>query len=339
MENENKNAIDGLRSLSDPSDSDGENRWKYVGRTFGHMPRTQQNYNIHEDLHEDLPILKIPDLSVEDEPVKYYDRGQNKVAASHQTLIPAGIRDDIRITSGLIQKNSEMPYWIRAIGKVLLICILCVKAWYYTEMMINHIRHGDPLSPNLLPGTSRTSRTSRSADVGINLAIVILLYSFETVVMYGGPLQITLQGWMPLKWHRILGIISTGSSILVGWLGLVCCILDQTLEPIEKISFSIYWVIMICNAILVIITGYRASDTLDRDPKYLKSLMNVELSHTAWALRMYALSIGIFIYKMLYMLVRDDNSSLEIVIVLFFYVPPLVIVELILISIRYYRKN
>jgi len=297
-----KNTNESPRSLTDPSDSDGDNRWNHDRGSFGHMSK-----EIRQTHDEDIPILKIP------------------LSSNNQVLIPAGIRDNTGSSS------SEIPYWMRAIGKIFLILVFCVKAWYYTEMMVKHIKHGNPLSPALLMGHKSTRKTND--DVDINLIMIFTSYVFESVVLYSVTLQITLQGWMPLKWHGILGTISAGSSILVGWLGIMYCILDQTLSLIEKISFSVYWFIMIVAAVLVIVTGYASKHTSK----------NIEISHPAWAMRMYALSIGNFIYKMLCMLClsqrQSEFSGLELTIVILFYMPALLVVELILVGIRKYRKN
>lgn len=215
---------------------------------------------------------------------------------------------DSKILITKIDAPSKIPKIAKRVGKMLLFVALVFKAWNYTAALVSHITKNTPLSPSLFPDVYDDD------DSMITEIHTVVLYTFETIVMYLGPLQLILYGIIDVKWHKIVGNICVGSSIFLSWLGMAYFVLETRIGITARISFFIYWVLVLITSLGTGLTGWNTG------------------SHLEWSIRMYLISMGSFLYKILYMIFDGPHKKetiLDIVLNFMFWIPLVILAEVI----------
>ena len=132
-----------------------------------------------------------------------------------------------------------------------------------------------------------------------------------------------------IKLHKIIGVFYILSSIIAGIGGLIFIFSKGTIGgTVMDIGFSIYGILMILSALLTV--------------KY--ALSNNLRQHRSWAFRLFALAVGSWLYRMDYGFwfiladgaghTKNFQGPFDQVMSFFFYIPNLIIVEIIIRSKR-----
>lgn len=168
----------------------------------------------------------------------------------------------------------------------------------------------------VLPDLYRADRPLATMGIGLHFAaggIILALGCIQLVP--------TIRGRLPSV-HRWLGRIYVTAAICAGIGGLAFILASGTIGGVVMdIGFGLYGVLMVLAAVQAI--------------RFARA-RNFE-AHRAWALRLFALAIGSWLYRMDYgfwMLLadgagttRDFRGTFDRVMAFFFYVPNLLIVE------------
>lgn len=180
---------------------------------------------------------------------------------------------------------------------------------------------------NVLPKLYEKDSTAATSGIGIHFAtggIILLLGSIQ--------LLDSVRIRFPVI-HRWIGRLYIVSCILAAIGGLVFIALKGTIGGlVMDIGFSLYGILMFITAIKTY--RHAVARRLDK--------------HRAWALRLFALAIGSWLYRMDYgfwILLTDGlgherhfTGPFDYLMAFFFYIPNLVIAE-IFISARQYKAN
>jgi hypothetical protein len=167
-----------------------------------------------------------------------------------------------------------------------------------------------------LPGLYAADAPAATLAIGLHFmggAILLLL----------GPLQLigALRRAVP-GLHRVFGRIYVVSAAIAGVGGLAFIIAKGTVGgPLMDVGFGLYGALMVWCAALTVVQA--RSGNFDR--------------HRAWAIRLFALTVGSWLYRMEYGLwflvvgylgrTSDFSGWFDAVMVFFFYLPNLVLAE------------
>lgn len=169
---------------------------------------------------------------------------------------------------------------------------------------------------DMLPRLYESNAPAATTGIGLHFAAggIILLLGFIQLIA-------AVRNRFPVL-HRFVGRIYVAASIVAGIGGLVFIAVNGTIGgAVMNLGFGLYGILMIACAIQTIRYARRG-----------------ELAtHRAWALRLFALAIGSWLYRMDYgfwlMLTggaghsRDFRGWFDIVMAFFFYVPNLLVAE------------
>lgn len=169
----------------------------------------------------------------------------------------------------------------------------------------------------ILPGLYDKSTQKATAGIGLHFAmggIILILGSIQLI----DAIRIRY-----LNFHRWVGRVYIVASILVAIGGLTFIVVKGTIGGmVMNIGFGLYGILMLVSAIQT----YR----------YARA-GNLE-THSAWALRLYALAIGSWLYRMDYgfwFLLADKaghnntfTGMFDYVMAFFFYIPNLIVAEI-----------
>lgn len=169
----------------------------------------------------------------------------------------------------------------------------------------------------MLPELHNSGSPAATIGIGIHFAAggIILILGFIQLIE-------SIRVRFP-AFHRITGRIYVFASLLAGIGGLLFIALKGTIGgTVMDIGFSLYGILMIVCAIQTIRTA-RAG--------------KME-THRAWAIRLFALAVGSWLYRMDYGFwflltgaaghTRDFSGSFDHLMAFFFYIPNLLIAEL-----------
>ena len=168
----------------------------------------------------------------------------------------------------------------------------------------------------VLPGLYNKSSVATTSGIGLHFAaggIILVLGSLQLI----NGVRVRFPAF-----HRWVGRLYIVSSLLAAVGGLAFILLKGTIGgPIMDLGFSLYGVLMFIAAIQT----YRHAVARRLD------------THRAWALRLYALAIGSWLYRMDYgfwLLLTDGlghtrqfTGPFDIVMFFFFYIPNLLVAE------------
>jgi hypothetical protein len=168
----------------------------------------------------------------------------------------------------------------------------------------------------VLPGLYEKDSIASTSGIGMHFAaggIILLLGSIQLIEK--------IRIFLP-SLHRWIGRLYIFSSLLAAVGGLVFILIKGTVGGlVMDIGFGLYGVLMFVAAIQT----------------YLHAVAKRIEKHRAWALRLYALAIGSWLYRMDYgfwlMLTdglghtRQFSGPFDIVMFFFFYIPNLLVVE------------
>jgi hypothetical protein len=170
-----------------------------------------------------------------------------------------------------------------------------------------------------LPGIYDRNHTAALVAIGAHMLV-------GAILLILGPIQ--LIGGLRRRWpalHRWLGRIYVASGALAGIGGLIFIATKGTIGgPAMSVGFGLYGVLMVVSSAQA--WRYAAARKFDR--------------HRAWALRLFALAIGSWLYRMDYgfWLIGanglwhqgDFHGGFDAFMAFFFYLPNLAVVELFL---------
>lgn len=177
---------------------------------------------------------------------------------------------------------------------------------------------------NVLPGLYRPGDTTATGGIGLHFAaggVILLLGSIQLIdairVRYSAV-------------HRWVGRIYVLAAMLAAVGGLTFILVKGTIGGmVMNIGFSLY-------GILMLVAGVQT---------YRHAVAKRFAEHRAWALRLYALAIGSWLYRMDYgfwLLLTDGlahtkhfDGAFDHVMAFFFYIPNLLVVELFIRSGKY----
>ncbi|MEZ4737299.1 MAG: DUF2306 domain-containing protein [Caldilineaceae bacterium] len=172
---------------------------------------------------------------------------------------------------------------------------------------------------NVLPRLYEAETPVATAGIGLHFAA-------GGIILVLGCIQ--LIGAVRLRYpalHRWLGRLYVSAALLAGIGGLTFIAAKGTVGgTVMDIGFSLYGLLMVLAAVQT----YRYAQARQRD------------RHRAWALRLFALAIGSWLYRMDYGFwllltdgaghTRDFRGPFDMVMAFFFYVPNLLVVEALL---------
>ncbi|QNF34839.1 DUF2306 domain-containing protein [Adhaeribacter swui] len=176
----------------------------------------------------------------------------------------------------------------------------------------------------VLPGLYEKNSVATTSGIGLHFAaggIILVLGSIQLIDKVRVRFPV---------WHRWIGLIYVSASILAAVGGLIFILLKGTIGGfIMDLGFGLYGVLMFVAALAT----YRHAVTKSFE------------KHRAWALRLYALAIGSWLYRMDYgfwLLLTDGlghtrqfTGLFDQVMFFFFYLPNLVVVEAFIRARRY----
>ncbi|ACY18986.1 DUF2306 domain-containing protein [Haliangium ochraceum] len=192
---------------------------------------------------------------------------------------------------------------------------LYILAFYAAALL-----DGDMASWNgVLPGLYRADRGTATVGIGLHFAaggVILLLGCIQLVS--------ALRVRYPAV-HRWLGRVYAIAALLTGVGGLIFIAVSGTIGgAVMDLGFSIYGVLMVLAAIETV--RHARAGRMER--------------HRAWALRLFALAIGSWLYRMDYGFwalladnaghTRDFRGPFDRVMAFFFYVPNLILVEVLI---------
>ncbi len=168
----------------------------------------------------------------------------------------------------------------------------------------------------MLPRLYEQSATAATTGIGLHFAmggIILVLGSIQ--LMDGVRIRFP-------AWHRWIGRVYVTACLLAAVGGLTFIVIKGTIGGIVmNIGFGLYGLLMFIAAIATY--RYAVAGKLDK--------------HRAWALRLYALAIGSWLYRMDYgfwLLLADGlghtkafSGPFDKVMAFFFYIPNLLVVE------------
>ena len=171
----------------------------------------------------------------------------------------------------------------------------------------------------MLPRLYEQSTTAATTGIGLHFAmggIILVLGSIQ--------LMSSVRTRFP-AWHRWIGRVYVTACLLAAVGGLIFIVMKGTIGGVVmNIGFGLYGVLMFVAAIATY--RYAVAGKLNQ--------------HRAWALRLYALAIGSWLYRMDYgfwLLLADGlghtkafSGPFDKVMAFFFYIPNLLVVEALL---------
>ncbi len=171
----------------------------------------------------------------------------------------------------------------------------------------------------VLPGLYTGSHTAATYGMGVHFAAGGVILAMGFIQLLGG-----VRAHAPFL-HRWLGRIYVTAAVLAGLGGLVFIAVSGTIGgTMMNIGFGLYGVLMVFCAL----QAYRYARLRDFD------------THRAWAIRLFALAIGSWLYRMEYgfwFLVahrlghtHDFHGPFDAIMAFFFYAPNLLIAEIYL---------
>jgi hypothetical protein len=175
----------------------------------------------------------------------------------------------------------------------------------------------------ILPGLYDPDRAAATAGIGLHFAAGGLILAL------GG---IQLIGAIRTRWpavHRWIGRVYVTASLLAGLGGITFILTSGTIGgPVMSLGFGLYGVL----TVLCAVQAFRHARARRFDV------------HRAWALRLFALAIGSWLYRMDYGFwllftggaghTGDFHGPFDQVMAFFFYIPNLLVVEMLLRSTR-----
>jgi uncharacterized membrane protein len=192
---------------------------------------------------------------------------------------------------------------------------LYILAFYAGAVTDGSLEHWNTVLPRLYEAHAPAANTA----MGIHFAaggVILVLGSIQLVA--------GIRARVP-RLHRWLGRIYVAAAIAAGLGGLVFIVIKGTVGgPIMSLGFSIYGALMVVAAVQAI--RYARAGQLD--------------AHRAWALRLYALAIGSWLYRMDYGFwhlfaggaghTHEFRGWFDAVMVFWFYVPNLIVAEAVI---------
>lgn len=189
---------------------------------------------------------------------------------------------------------------------------LYILAFYFTALFGGNIERWN----NVLPGLYKQGATAATGGIGLHFAtggIILLLGSIQLIE----AIRVRYSAF-----HRWVGRIYVVSCLLAAIGGLIFIVAKGTIGGIVMdIGFSLYGVLMLIAGIATY--RYAAARQIEK--------------HRAWALRLYALAIGSWLYRMDYgfwLLLADGlghannfEGPFDKVMSFFFYLPNLLVAE------------
>jgi hypothetical protein len=160
---------------------------------------------------------------------------------------------------------------------------------------------------------------SFAANIGIGLH-----FAFGAILLLLGPIQ--LMAVIRARWpafHRWTGRVYASAAIITGLGGLTYIAMRGTIGgPVMSIGFAMYGALMAITAVQTV--RFAMARRLER--------------HRAWAVRLFALAIGSWLYRMDYGFWRllthslghtkDFRGWFDIIMVFWFYIPNLAVAEI-----------
>jgi len=190
---------------------------------------------------------------------------------------------------------------------------LYILAFYAAALYQGNLERWNEILPGLY------DESTRKATMGIGLH-----FAMGGIILILGSIQLidTIRVKY-LTFHRWVGRIYVVASILVAIGGLIFIVIKGTIGGIVmNIGFGLYGVLMLLAAVQT----YRYAVAHDTE------------THRAWALRLYALAIGSWLYRMDYgfwFLLADKaghnntfTGAFDYVMAFFFYIPNLLVAEI-----------
>jgi hypothetical protein len=197
---------------------------------------------------------------------------------------------------------------------------LYILAFYFAALFGGNLEKWN----NILPGLYHQGSPAATSGIGLHFAmggIILMLGSIQLI----DAIRVRYP-----KFHRWVGRIYVISCFFAAIGGLIFILAKGTIGgTVMNIGFSLYGVLMLICAI----ETYRhaAARRIDK--------------HRAWALRLYALAIGSWLYRMDYgfwLLLADGlghsrnfEGPFDRVMAFFFYIPNLLVAEVIIRSRNY----
>jgi len=191
---------------------------------------------------------------------------------------------------------------------------------YILAFYVRNAVDGTPGAWNhALPHLYDPSRPAGNIGIGLHFVTGAML-----LVM--GPLQ--LMGGVRRAWpgfHRWVGRVYIGASMLAGLGGLIFIAVQGTIGgPVMSLGFGLY------GALMVVAAAQTIRHAMARRFE----------THRAWAIRLFALTIGSWLFRMDYGLwlkladaaghAHDFRGPFDRIMVFFFYVPNLLLAEIII---------
>lgn len=197
---------------------------------------------------------------------------------------------------------------------------LYILAFYTAALVSGNLEKWN----QILPGLYQKGATQATTGIGLHFAmggIILLLGSIQLI----DAIRVRYSAF-----HRWVGRIYVVASLLAGTGGLLFIFMKGTIGgTVMNIGFALYGILMILAAIQT----YRHARARRIQP------------HRAWALRLYALAIGSWLYRMDYgfwLLLADGAGHLpdfhgpfDRVMAFFFYLPNLLVAEVFIRSRSY----
>lgn len=190
---------------------------------------------------------------------------------------------------------------------------LYILAFYAAALYQGNLERWNEILPGLY------DQSTRKATMGIGLH-----FAMGGIILILGSIQLidTIRVKY-LTFHRWVGRIYVVASILVAIGGLIFIVIKGTIGGIVmNIGFGLYGVLMLLAAVQT----YRYAVAHDTE------------THRAWALRLYALAIGSWLYRMDYgfwFLLADKaghnntfTGAFDYVMAFLFYIPNLLVAEI-----------
>lgn len=160
---------------------------------------------------------------------------------------------------------------------------------------------------------------STAGNVGIGLH-----FALGAVLLLLGPIQ--LMGSVRNRWprfHRWTGWVYASAAVITGLGGLTFIVARGTIGgPVMSIGFGLYGALMVLAAVMTV--RHAVARRLD--------------AHRAWAIRLFSLAIGSWLYRMYYGFwflffgrighTKSFDGPLDAVMIFWFYVPNLILAEM-----------
>lgn len=241
--------------------------------------------------------------------------GSETLAATEKQTVPVSISSKILKWSGVVLVTTV---WVSAALFGLYIIAFYAAASYQGKMERWN---------NILPGLYNQKSAGATTGIGLHFAMGGVILLLGSIQLIG-----SVRDRFPTV-HRWIGRVYIIASILAAIGGLVFIIFQGTIGGlVMDIGFGLYGVLMFIAAI----ETYRhaAAKRMDR--------------HRAWALRLYALAIGSWLYRMDYGFwfsitgaaghTKHFSGPFDIVMAFFFYIPNLVVAEAFIRTMNYKRS-